>query len=153
MNRVMFAQGNTLLLMPFVQNYVHFVWATWDRRDTIEARWEADLYAELRAECVRLKCLVRALNGIENHVHLLVDLPATIAIAEAIKQIKGASSLFVNDQLAPAEKFKWQHEYAAFSVSHWDVNKIRRYIERQKEHHARGTTIERLELPPLEQMR
>jgi len=139
--------------MPFVQNYVHFVWATWDRRNTIEARWEEDLYAELRAECWRTRCVVRALNGIENHVHLLVDLPPTLTIAEAAKQIKGASSLFVNEHLAPAEKFKWQQEYAAFSVSRWDVNKIRKYIDRQKEHHAAGTIKPELELPPLQKMR
>ena len=139
--------------MPFVQNYVHFVWATWDRRDTIQAHWEADLYAEIRNESHKMKCVVRALNGIENHVHLLVDLPTTLCIAEVAKQIKGASSLFVNDNLSPSEKFQWQHEYAAFSVSRWDVNKIRLYIARQKEHHAQGTTIESLELPSLQQMR
>jgi len=139
--------------MPYLQTYVHYVWATWDRRDTIEPHWEHDLYTEIRAECARMKCVVRALNGIENHVHLLVDLPAILAIAEGAKQFKGASSLFVNERLAPAEKFKWQHEYAAFSVSRWDVKKICSYIERQKEHHAQNTTIARLELPPLQQMR
>ena len=139
--------------MPYLQTHIHYVWATWDRPDTIEAHWEAGLYASLRAECARLKCHVRALNGIANHVHLLIDLPATVSLSEIAKQVKGASSLFANEKLTPSEWFKWQHEYAAFTVSRWDVPKIRDYIDRQKEHHAVGTTKAELELPPLQQMR
>ncbi len=145
--------GLNHFFVPLIQNYMHCIWATWDRRDSIEPRWEKALYSEIRTECSRLKCHVRALNGITSHVHLLIDLPATLSIAEAMKQVKGASSLFVNAQLEPNEQFKWQQEYAAFSVSRWDVNKIRDYIDRQKEHHAQSTTIESLELPPLQQLR
>ncbi|BCM91450.1 hypothetical protein IAD21_03323 [Abditibacteriota bacterium] len=70
-----------------------------------------------------------------------------------MKQVKGASSLFVNTQLSPLEHFKWQHEYAAFSVSRWDRHKIATYINNQKEHHAAGTIKSQLELPPLKDVR
>jgi len=140
-------------IMPYLETYIHYVWATWDRQNIIEPNWEADLFRVVRAEAARMKCKVWALNGIENHVHLLVGLPATHSIAEVAKQVKGPSSLFVNEHLAPKEWFKWQHEYAAFSVSRWDVNKIRLYIDRQKEHHAAGTIKPELELPPLQKMR
>lgn len=139
--------------MPHLELYTHLVWATWDRMDSISPDWKRDLHRALGKECDNLGCHVLALNGIENHVHLLVSQPATLAVAQIAKQIKGATSLFVNQHNLFDGHFQWQRDYAAFSVSRWDRRKIMGYIERQKEHHANGTTIARLELPPLGQMR
>jgi REP element-mobilizing transposase RayT len=99
------------------------------------------------AECGKLNCHILALNGVENHVHLLVSQPATLSVAHLAKQIKGSTSFFVNKRHLFDGHFQWQHDYAAFSVSRWDRTKIIAYIERQKEHHANGTTLARLELP------
>ncbi len=66
-------------------------------------------------------------------------------LAEIIKQIKGASSLFVNDTLQPAVHFKWQGGYSALTVSRWDLAKVINYVRNQKEHHARGSIKQQLE--------
>jgi REP element-mobilizing transposase RayT len=93
-----------------------------------------------------------ALNGTANHVHLLVGL-ADSCPALFIGEIKGGSSFVVNAQQWNDNVFKWQGEYSVHSVSRWDKVRVQGYIDRQKEHHAQGTTIPRLELPPFEQMR
>ena len=115
--------------------YVHLVWATWDRVPLISVDIERRLYRNIESEAQQLGCQVLALNGTDNHVHLFVTLPTTVSIAELVKQIKGVSSHFVNDELRPAEHFKWQGSYGAFTVSHWDVAKVADYIRHQKEHH------------------
>ncbi len=79
-----------------------------------------------------------ALNGVADHVHLLVMMPSTVTIAELLKQVKGVSSNFANDQLFPHRRFKWEGGYGAFSVSRWDVEKIMGYIRKQKTHHAQN---------------
>lgn len=125
--------------------YVHLVWATWDRLPLIETRWERRLHRCISAQASQAGCPVLALGGVEDHIHLLVRLPATIAVATLVKQVKGASSHFVNAQIRPGVPFRWQGYYAAFSVSRWDLERITRYIERQKQHHAGAHVVEEWE--------
>jgi putative transposase len=125
--------------------YVHLIWSTWNRWPLITPEIERALYREIEREAMRLQCKVLALGGVENHVHLLLEMPAVMTLADVVKQIKGASSLFVNDTLHPEGHFKWQGNYAAFTVSRWDVANLIGYIQRQKEHHSGGTTKRALE--------
>ena len=115
--------------------YLHLVWATWDRLPLITPNIETPLYHCIQQEAQEQTCKVLALNGIADHIHLFVTLPTTITIANLVKQVKGVSSHFVNDQLQPSTQFKWQGYYGAFTVSRWDVDKIIQYIKGQKEHH------------------
>jgi REP element-mobilizing transposase RayT len=89
-----------------------------------------------------------ALGGVADHVHLLIDLPATLAISDLLKHVKGTSSHLVTQHLQPGQFFKWQGAYAAFSVDPLQTSTVIRYIVRQAEHHAAGTLIPAWELPP-----
>ena len=115
--------------------YLHLVWATWDRLPLLEPGIERPLYRCIESQAREEGCVVLALNGVSDHVHLLVQIPATVTIANLVKQVKGESSHFVNEELAPSGQFKWQGTYGAFSVSRWDVKRVIGYVERQKEHH------------------
>jgi len=121
--------------------YLHLVWATWDRLPLITPEIERPLHRCIQKEAQGKGCTVLALNGVADHVHLVVSLPATVTIAELVKQVKGVSSHFVNEELAPESTFKWQGFYGAFTVSRWDVEKIVAYVKRQKEHHAAGDLL------------
>ena len=125
--------------------YLHLVWATWDRLPLIAADIERRLHRNIESETQKLGCTVLALNGTEDHVHLLVSFPTTITIADLVKQVKGVSSHFINETLQPASQFKWQGSYGAFTVSRWDVDKIIEYIKRQKGHHTTGELIQEFE--------
>ncbi len=121
-----------------VKVYVHFVWATWDRLPLIVPAWEYRLYACLAAKCAELGCDLDTVGGIEDHIHALVRLHPSVAVAQAAKELKGASSHFTSHELAMGKFFKWQGTYGAFSVSESDLDMIRNYIRGQKEHHASG---------------
>ena len=58
-----------------------------------------------------------AIGGIEDHIHLLISLPATLSIAKAIQLLKGGSSKWVHDRFPDHNNFKWQEGYGAFSVN------------------------------------
>ena len=125
--------------------YIHFVWSTWDRLPMISPNIERRLHRNIEASAKSLNCRVIAINGVQDHVHVLLSLPSTVTVADLVKKMKGTSSHFVNDQLRPQQYFKWQGSYGAFSVSRWDLPRIIEYIKRQKEHHAQERLWEALE--------
>jgi putative transposase len=124
----------------YTQLYVHLVWATWDRLPLLHGRVKDAAYACIRAECKKLGVKVIALGGIADHVHLFVELPTTVCIADLAKQVKGSSSHLINEEIRPDDVFKWQGGYAAFSVSKSLGPTVRAYIRNQEEHHEAGTT-------------
>ncbi len=126
--------------------YLHLIWATWDRLPLITPVIERDIHRLIGSEIVKQKCTVIELNGVEDHVHVLVRFQVTASLPEIIQQAKGVSSREVNRHQTDFT-FKWRGTYAAYSVSRWDVEKIANYIRRQKEHHVNGTTKPQLELP------
>jgi putative transposase len=93
----------------------------------------------MREEAARLKAEIIAIGGIEDHVHVLLRLPATISIAELVKQLKGSSSHLANHEVLP-RGFKWQGRFSAGSVSRRLVPTVRNYVLRQEDHHRDGTT-------------
>jgi len=99
----------------------------------------------LGAECARLNAEVLAIGGVEDHVHLLLRLPATLSLSELLKQLKGTSAHLVTHQLAPDAFFKWQGGYAAFSVSPRHLRQVADYIANQRHHHRTDTLLPLLE--------
>ena len=113
----------------------HVVFATKDRFPLISERWENELYAYLAGIVKRNKGRVIIINGMSDHVHLLIvlepcDLPAFM------RELKASSSRWAKQH---QPKFAWQRRYGAFTVSESAIEKVRDYIRDQKEHHAKRT--------------
>lgn len=125
--------------------YLHVVWATWDRLPLINPEIERRLLRNIESEARKLGCKVLAINCMDDHVHVLLAIPTTVSIADLVKQMKGVSSHFANDELELDYQFKWQGSYGAFTVSRWDVDKIKQYVKRQKEHHIAGELLPEFE--------
>ena len=86
--------------------------------------------------CRNHEMFVRTIGGIEDHVHILLELPPTLAVAKAILTIKSNSSKWVNEL---GRSFAWQKGYAAFSVSASNIAAVERYIKNQERHHQKMT--------------
>jgi len=84
---------------------------------------------------------------VEDHIHLLVRLPAAVSVAALVKQVKGASSHLVNHKLSVDAEFKWQGAYGAFTVSPSAVSAGAEYIRCQEQHHRDRSIDPDLELP------
>ncbi len=128
-----------------VQIYLHFVWATWDRLPLIHDN-ENQIYKAILVKCQSLGATVIGIGGMQDHVHLLVSFPATISIANFIKEVKGSTSHLVTHRIDSDEFFKWQGSYAVFSLSEKDVPRIKSYIQNQKVHHSNDQIDPILEL-------
>jgi putative transposase len=121
--------------------FAHLVWGTWDRLPLLVGETQRRVYRCIEATCVEMGAEVVALGGIEDHVHLLARLPATLSVADLVKQVKGASSHLATHEVAPDAFFKWQGGYAAFSVGQGQLEPICDYIAHQREHHRVGSLI------------
>ncbi len=116
----------------FYNVWIHAVFATKERQALITPELEEDLYPFLYAEFKELGCNLKIVNGLSDHVHCLFMLDAQKSYAAVMKQIKGASSHYINQHNLILEKFAWQKGYAAFSISKSEVDNIHNYIKNQK---------------------
>lgn len=115
--------------------YLHFVWTTFGRAATLEGEVERAIHACIVKEARRLECIVFAINGMPDHVHLLVKPPTKLSPAQLMKQTKGVSSAFARDQLGLSE-FRWQEGYGVFSLAWEQLDRVKSYVENQKQRHA-----------------
>ena len=115
---------------------MHVVFSTKERRKTIPPEMKERLWSYTAGICKHQNLFVHAIGGMEDHIHLLLQFPATIAIAEAIKTIKANSSGWMSDEIG---NFRWQVGYGAFSVSRSNIAAVIRYIQNQEKHHRKMT--------------
>jgi putative transposase len=133
---------------PWTQCYAHIVWATWKRAPLLTAELQPRLYAELQHQASQLGAEVLAIGGIEDHVHVLVRFPPTLALAQLVQRLKGGSSHFVTHVLKWPDAFKWQGGYGVFTLTRRAVPDVRAYVLNQRQHHRDGTlyrTLERMD--------
>jgi putative transposase len=123
----------------FNKIWIHAIWSTKERLPLIHPMVESKIHQCIAEQLREQGCPVRIINGMPDHIHCLFLLSPQRSIAEVIKQIKGGSSHFINQNNLITEKFAWQTGYAAYSVSESVVDKVFQYIKNQKQHHTKKT--------------
>jgi REP-associated tyrosine transposase len=118
----------------YAQNVIHVVFSTKDRRKLMPGEFRPRMWAYAVGVCKKLDIRVHAIGGMEDHVHLLIQIPPSPAVAKAVLAIKSNSSRWANEE---GVKFAWQQGYGAFSVSSSNVPGVVRYIENQEAHHKK----------------
>ena len=119
------------------QAHGHIVFSTKNRERLIAGEIETELHAYLGGIVRDLGGTPIAINGIADHVHILIRASKSVADTDFIRQVKGGSSKWMTDQ--GFGHFKWQAGYGWFGVSAKDLSNARDYVERQKEHHRNET--------------
>ena len=119
----------------YICNRVHIVFSTRERKDLLSPENQTLLWAYLTGIAKNFHAQVLKIGGTANHIHALIGLPATVALAVAVQKIKGSSSKWMHEN--GVKDFEWQEGYAAFSVSASGLDAVVHYIENQAEHHAK----------------
>ncbi len=126
--------------MPLVKVYIHFVWSTKNRYpflDTGELRLK--VWNHIRDNAKEKGIFIDFVKGYSDHCHCLVSLGIDQTIQKVIQLIKGESSFWINKNELTKDKFEWQEEYFAVSVSESMLDKVREYIKDQEDHHSKKT--------------
>ena len=125
---------------------LHFTWHVKESLPIITEAIEDRLHRYIVNYALQTKgVFIHEINGTETHVHLVVTIPPTVLISEWIGKIKGASSHHINHEIANRKLLDWQDGYGVVTFGTRDLPWVIEYVRNQKEHHARGTTHDRLE--------
>ncbi|MFV0555098.1 MAG: IS200/IS605 family transposase [Mangrovibacterium sp.] len=122
-----------------VQNYIHIVFSTKNRHDTISETIESELHSYLGGVCRDLGCQVLKVGGFTNHIHVLCMLSKNITLVDLVKNVKAKSSKWIKTKGEEFSNFYWQDGYGAFSINPTEVAVVVKYIESQHEHHGKKT--------------
>jgi REP element-mobilizing transposase RayT len=120
--------------------WTHLIFSTKDRRPLLADKLvRAEMHAYLSQMLRAHDCETQIVGGVEDHVHALFALSRKHPIASVVKEVKRTSSTWIKQMSRKFSRFYWQAGYAAFSVSHSNLDAVIRYIENQEEHHKRLT--------------
>ena len=123
--------------MPLLKIWIHLVWATKNREPILTQDIRQQVFSHIRENASKKNIYVDFVNGHVDHVHCLISLNQEQTIAKIVQLIKGESSFWINKNNLCRQKFEWQDEYFAVSVSESGINKVREYIKNQEEHHKK----------------
>jgi REP element-mobilizing transposase RayT len=139
--------------MPYWRLLYRLVWSTRGREPLISAAEEATIRRSLELTVSDLDLIPHAIGIMPNHLHVAVSIPPKIAVAEAVKRLKGASAHAVNKAAVmiptedgqPPATFGWQGEYGALSFGDSALRDVIDYVAHQAERHAQGRLWPKLE--------
>jgi putative transposase len=121
----------------YSQIYIQIVFAVKGRQSLIQHSWEEELYKYITGIVQNKGQKMLAINGMPNHVHILISMKPSCNLSDLVREIKKASNSFINEKKFCQFKFEWQEGYGAFSYSHSALDKVINYIANQKEHHRK----------------
>jgi len=129
---VRFSVANT-----FSQIYIQTVFAVETRQSLIKPDFKEELYKYITGIVRNQGQKLIAINGMPDHLHVLIRLKPAMALADLVREIKADSTNFINEQKLVHGRFNWQEGYGAFSYGHSQLDRIIRYIQNQEKHHQK----------------
>src|SRR5579871_5287997 len=129
----------------FHEIYLHFNWHTKNDQPLLDAHLEPPVHGNLKQRCIHTKGVYfHAVGGTETHIHLAINIEPHVCISDLVGELKGGCSFDMN-KLAGSKSLEWQRGFGVVSFGKKQLPWVREYIARQKDHHRRGSTHERLE--------
>lgn len=119
----------------FSQIYIQTVFAVSGRLSLITQNFKEELHKYITGIVRNKDQKLISINGMADHLHILIGLRPAMALADLVRDIKADSSEWVNKKKLARGKFAWQEGYGAFSYGHSQLDMIVRYIQNQEKHH------------------
>ncbi len=126
----------------YTQLHVQFVFAVKHRYGLIQKDWKEELFKYITGIVQNNGHKMIIINGMPDHVHILVGLRPNQSVSEIIKDIKQFSSKWINEKKLVKGKFEWQEGFGAFSYSKKELCRVISYIENQELHHQKKGFLE-----------
>ena len=124
--------------------FVHVIWSVKYRQMLLNKPVRLKLYKWMIENAAAKNIHILIINGVDDHVHCLLQLHPTQNLSAVVQVLKGGSAFWLNQHKLLNADFKWQDGYAAYSVSPSMVKKVMRYIENQEEHHQSKSLADEL---------
>ncbi len=108
--------------MPFINIWIHLIWATKNRQPFLTKEIRAKVFSHIHKNAKEKRIYLDFVNGYEEHIHILISMNSEQSIAKIVHSLKGESSHWINENKLTNHKFSWQEEYIAVSISHSTVD-------------------------------
>lgn len=123
----------------YTQLHIHIIFAVKYREGVVQNSWREELYKYIAGIIQTHNHKLMAINGMPDHIHILIGMRPTQSLSELLQDIKGSSSKWINEKKFVRGKFEWQEGYGAFSYGKSQIKSVIEYIEKQEEHHKKHT--------------
>ncbi len=121
----------------YTQLYFHVIFAVKGRDNLISKKWKEKLYKYISGIVSNKEQKLMIINGMPNHIHLLLSTKPNCNLSDLVRDIKSNSSKWINSKQFISGKFEWQTGFGAFTVSQSGVNSVIDYIKNQENHHGK----------------
>jgi putative transposase len=121
----------------YTQIHVQIIFAVKYREALINPAWKNELYRFMTGIVQSNGHKLLSINGVADHVHILIGLRPTQGLSELVQQIKRSSAMWINDKKIVRGRFAWQEGFGAFSYAMDALASVIRYIENQEIHHQK----------------
>ncbi len=121
----------------YTQIHLQLIFAVKYRAAQIDKSWKDELYKYITGIVQGNNHKLVIVNGVQDHLHLLVGFRPHQSLSDLLQDIKGQSSKWINERKFTKSKFNWQEGYGAFSYSHSHLSNVINYIKNQEEHHKK----------------
>lgn len=128
--------------MSFISIWVHSVWTTKNRVSFLREEIFEQIRQHILDNAAMKGIFIDSLNGDDKHLHALISMGGSQDISNIMKLIKGESSYWINKNRMTRLRFEWQDDFWSVSVGKNELQRIRKYIEGQKEHHSEASLEE-----------
>ncbi len=126
----------------YTQIHLQLVFAVKHRTAVIASTWKYDLYGFMTGIIHNYNHKLLAINGMPDHIHILIGMRPTQSLSDLMQQLKQDSSKWINDNRLAGSRFAWQEGYGAFSYGKSQLPVVIKYIEDQEEHHRTRTFLD-----------
>ncbi len=123
----------------FTSLHYHIIFSTKNRQPWITSEFEQRIWEYLGGIARENDMHALQIGGVEDHVHIVVGIPPTIAVSKAVQLLKGTSSKWIHETFPSLGGFQWQDGYGAFTVSKSGLAEVVKYVTDQREHHRTRT--------------
>mgnify|MGYP001209319015 CR=1 FL=1 len=131
---------------PKLLLFIHVIWQVKNRDLLLTKPVRTVLFAHIKKHGEENGIRMLAVNGVEDHVHALLQLHAAQNLAQVMKSIRTNAADWINEGRFLQGHFEWQDDYAAYTVSPSNVKQVIDYINKQEEHHKTKTLDSELEV-------
>jgi REP element-mobilizing transposase RayT len=123
----------------YTQIYIQVVFAVQGRQCLIQPDHKEEIYRYITGIVTNQGQKMLQINGVADHVHLLIGMKPNVALSDLVRDVKVGSSKFINEERWIKGRFNWQEGFGAFSYGHSQLDKIIRYIQRQERRHQQSS--------------
>lgn len=119
----------------YCQIQIQIVFAVKFRKKSLHPEWRHEVFKYISSIITAKGQKSLIVNGVSDHVHILIGLKPSICLSDLVRDIKCNSSKFINEQRWLPYKFAWQNGFGAFSYSESQIDRVYKYIQNQEQHH------------------